>query len=121
MLRTVAGLAVTATLATAAPALATPYQDLRSADAREAARLAIAEQRMTPPQPTQDLRSPDTRDAARGVIVGAGVTAPVSRVAPAATGFDWGDAALGAAASFGAMLLLAGAGARVLRTRPLRH
>ena len=121
MLRTVAGLAVTATLATAAPALATPYQDLRSADARDAARLAIAEQRTPPAHPTQDLRSPDTRDAARGVIVGAGVTAPARVAAPATAGFDWGDAGLGAAASFGAMLLLAGAGARVVRTRPLRH
>ena len=96
MLRTVAGLAVTATLATAAPALATPYQDLRSADARDAARLAIAEQRRPPAHPTQDLRSPDTRDAARGVIVGAGVSAPARVVAPATAGFDWGDAALGA-------------------------
>jgi hypothetical protein len=121
MLRTVAGLAVIATLATAAPALATPYQDLRSADARDAARLAIAQQRMPPKHPTQDLRSPDTRDAARGVIVGAGVTAPARVAVPATAGFDWGDAALGAAASFGAMLVLAGTGARVLRTRPVRH
>ena len=113
MRRTIAGLAIATALAAAAPAAAeAPYQDLRSADARYAAQLA---------QPTQDLRSPDTRDAARGVIVGAGVTAPAREVASATAGFDWGDAALGAAASFGALLVLGGTGARVLRTRPLRH
>jgi hypothetical protein len=56
-------IARTAAVALALGAFATPaafaQQDLRSPDARDAARAAIN---------TQDLRSPDTRDAARAAI-----------------------------------------------------
>lgn len=81
-------------------------QDYRSADARDAARALIAQQ--------SDLRSPDARDASRhpvttytpGRIVAPTVTQPVL-VAPA-QGFDWGDAAIGAAGMLALVALVAG-------------
>ena len=51
-----------------------------------------------------DLRSPDTRAAASGRVA-AGSRAVA---ASASTAFDWGDAGIGAGASFGLMLLLLG-------------
>jgi hypothetical protein len=85
------------------------YRDLRSPDARDAARPA------PPSAPRTDLRSPDARDAAvpRDVVV-----LPMSGDRPAeADGFDWGDAAMGSGVA-AALLLLGGAGTlTVLRAR----
>jgi hypothetical protein len=62
----------------------------------------------------QDLRSPDTRDAALGRKI---VVVPVisdRRPAEAASGFDWGVAALGSGITAGLILLLGGVGALML-------
>jgi hypothetical protein len=85
-------------------------QDLRSPDTREAA---------TPkPVPvTQDLRSPDARDP---FPAGTGSRSPVvidAPVAQPATGFEWGDAAIGAA---GALALILATGGIALTVRPHR-
>ena len=86
-------------LALAIPAAAGAQQDLRSPDARDAARPIV--------QNGQDLRSPDARDAARLV---APTEAPVPAVPldPAPDGFGWGDAGIGAAGTLGIVLALAG-------------
>jgi hypothetical protein len=72
----------------AAAAEAQSYQDLRSPDARDAG--------STPDtQAVQDLRSPDARDAGRPAIR---VPTPVVEIREApSSGFDWGDAGIGAA------------------------
>ena len=95
--------ALLASAALAAPAVA--QQDLRSPDTRDAAA-----------QTSQDLRSPDARDAATGPR-----TAPTFIVTPApqavvetSSGFDWGSAAIGAAAILGLLAIGAG-GVLVLR------
>jgi hypothetical protein len=67
------------------------YADLRSPDARDAA-IASAE------NGKQDLRSPDARDAGREPTP-APVPAPVVEIRESpGSGFDWGDAGIGAAA-----------------------
>jgi hypothetical protein len=76
-LTTAAALAVS-TVAIASPALAvTPYQDLRSADARDAARMS----------------TPNSR-AAQGVP-------QTVVIQPSSTSFDWESAAVGAGAALG--------------------
>ena len=79
----------TAALALALAAFAAPtaaaQQDLRSPDARDAARAAVS---------TQDLRSPDARDAAirpfaHTVIADHGNRAPAPAAAPASDSVDW--------------------------------
>jgi hypothetical protein len=66
-------------------------QDLRSPDARDAA-LQAAE---STPQVAQDLRSPDARDAGR---VSPPVQQPIVEIREVPeSGFDWGDAGIGAA------------------------
>ncbi len=83
--------------------LATPtttYQDLRSPDARDAA--SVSEQGQY-----QDLRSPDARDAGRVVP-----QAPVASASPSSDGFNWGYLAIGA----GALLLLIVAGTLITRS-----
>src|SRR3954453_7818421 len=68
---------------------AAPRQDLRSPDARDAARSAEARQSNR----HQDLRSPDTRDAAegRGTFSAPEVTVvKVTEPALPADGIDWG-------------------------------
>jgi hypothetical protein len=73
---------------------ATPTQDLRMPDTRD-----FAEGRSTlnaSEPPPQCLSSPDTRDTAAG----RDTASPVIRVTRAA-GFDWGDAAIGAAGASG--------------------
>ena len=122
MIRTLTiGLALAAVAAVAAPAAAridpppdardrdgsaVAHQDLRSPDARDAARLAPSL------APRTDLRSPDARDAAllREVVV-----LPLSgdRRPSEADGFDWSDAALGSGAA-ASLLLLGGVGALML-------
>jgi hypothetical protein len=80
-------------------------QDLRSPDARDAATAASV---------PQDLRSPDARDAGRPPAVATPTTVVAVREVPV-SGFDWGDAAIGAAVILGMcsiagglMLLLSG-------------
>jgi hypothetical protein len=86
----------------AAAAEAQSYQDLRSPDARDAGQAPSTEV-------SQDLRSPDARDAGRPAIQ---VPTPVVEIHTASgSGFDWGDAGIGAA---GALALLSIAGGLAL-------
>jgi hypothetical protein len=74
-------------------------QDLRSPDARDAA--AAAEE-----QAYQDLRSPDTRDAGRTPVE---VPTPVVEIREVpGSGFDWGDAGIGAAGMLALFSIAAG-------------
>jgi hypothetical protein len=133
MLRGKTILTTTALLAVCAGAAqANQYQDLRSPDARDAAREAVAVS-----GPSQDLRSPDAVDAAghRGLyevergpyalsrdygspdaVDAARDLPPVQIPASAVTvtgspsgGFDWGDAGIGAAGMLGLFSVAAGA------------
>ena len=73
-------------------------RDLRSPDARDAAAV----------QTTKDLRSPDSRDAAEGrgtFNAPAVMVVKLPQPPPAARGFDWGDAGIGAGALLGLMAL----------------
>jgi hypothetical protein len=94
-----------------------PRPDLRSADARDAARSAHARQG----QPQQDLRSPDTRDyaAGRGTFSAPEVTVvKVTETAPPSPGLDWGDAGIGAGSMLGLILLALGS---ILAVAHRRH
>jgi hypothetical protein len=98
------GLALATVAVSAASASAV---DLRSADARDAARSADAQQS----RPRQDLRSADTRDhaAGRGTFSAPEVTVVrVTEPAPASSGIDWGDAGIGAGGMLGLILLALG-------------
>jgi hypothetical protein len=84
--------------------------DLRSPDTRDGA--------TRPTAVRHDLRSPDARDS--GIrraphVVAPTVTRPV--VAPE-TGLDWQSAGIGALASAGLLISLAGGGLLVVRRRP---
>ena len=83
----------------AAAAQADGYQDLRSPDARDAGR--------TPDSVvSQDLRSPDARDAGRPPVE---VPTPVVEIREApGSGFDWGDAGIGAAGMLALFSIAAG-------------
>ena len=85
--------------ACAVPAAAVAQgQDLRSPDTRDAAAAAAAEH-------YQDLRSPDARDAGRPPVQ---VPTPVVEIREVGgSGFDWGDAGIGAAGLL-ALLSIAG-------------
>jgi hypothetical protein len=103
-------------VACAVPATAAgEYQDLRSADAQDAARAAARNVHA----PTQDLRSPDARDAARDR---APVQAPAPTVVvhelPQST-FDWGDAAIGAAGILALLGIAAGSTLLAINRRRL--
>jgi hypothetical protein len=67
---------------------------------------------------TVDLRSPDTRDAAQGrqIVASTPVALPGIRHS-SATGFDWGDAAIGAGGAMGAVLLCLGGTVALTRRR----
>jgi hypothetical protein len=70
----------------------------------------------TPAKPTQDLVTPDARDSARPrVVVPAMPRTRIVEVPQA--GFEWGDAAIGGAATLALVLLLAGVGMTI---RPRR-
>ena len=103
--------ATTLTIGAVLAPAAAAQQDLRSPDAFDAAER---------PGHVQDLRMPDTQDYAAGRGLD---KAPVVEFvdAPAADGFDWTDAALGAATGVG--LVLVGAGGAMatvrIRRRPL--
>jgi hypothetical protein len=84
-------------------------QDLRSPDARDAARAAKVEV-------AQDLRSPDARDAGRTPVE---VPTPVVEIREVpSSGFDWGDAGIGAA---GILALLSIAGGLTLMSTSRRR
>ena len=120
-LRSTAALAL-AIAAVAAPAAVadTSAVDLRSPDARDAAR----------PAAQVDLRSPDARDAARPAAKvdlvspdardnGRREPAPIVVTQPAlaaSDGFDWAAAGIGAA-GLALLLLVGGAAATTFRTR----
>ena len=94
----------------------TVRRDLRSPDARDAARAAEALKF----QPRADLRSPDTRDyaAGRGTFNAPDVTVVrVPEPAAPAAGIDWGDAGIGAGVTLGLILLAIGSGLAVLHRR----
>jgi len=126
-------LALVAGSLVAAPAAATAYpadmhastaiaaaegQDLRSADARDAA--LRAEQGNT-----QDLRSPDTVDAAAGRGTFSAPDVVVVKVKdpqpqPVADGLDWGDAGIGAGVIAGLGLLALGGSLVAMQRRHTR-
>jgi hypothetical protein len=84
-------------------------QDLRSPDARDAAQAAKVEV-------AQDLRSPDARDAGRTPVE---VPTPVVEIREVpSSGFDWGDAGIGAA---GILALLSIAGGLTLMSTSRRR
>ena len=104
--------------ALAAPTAGAVPADLRSPDARDAAR---TEEALTG-VPRQDLRSPDARDLAdgRGTFNAPEVTVvKVSEPAPSAGGLDWADAGIGAGGMLG--LVLIGAGGALLIMRRMHH
>jgi hypothetical protein len=113
---TAVGLALAALVAPTAGA----QQDLRGADARDAAQAAEARQ----DQRLQDLRSGDARDAAegRGTFNAPEVTVvKVTEAAPARGGLDWGDAGIGAGGLLGLMLLGLGGALAVVHHRQRGH
>jgi hypothetical protein len=91
-------------------------QDLRSPDARDAAR-DLPDQVAPPPSSItassradhQDLRSADARDAARDLPPIESPAAVVQVRDPQESGFDWGDAGIGAAAMVALFSIAAGA------------
>jgi len=88
-------------------------QDLRSPDARDAA-IQAAET----PQVAQDLRSPDARDVGR---VSPPVQQPVVEIREVpSSGFDWGDAGIGAAGIL-AMFSIAAGLTLLVGSRKRRH
>jgi hypothetical protein len=102
------------TIAAVAAPTAVAQQDLRSPDARDAARSAQTRQN----QPRQDLRSPDTRDQAvgRGTFNAPEVTI-VTEPSPPSAGLDWRDAGLGAGGMLALILLGVGSTVVVLHRR----
>jgi hypothetical protein len=100
--------------ALAAPTAGAAPADLRSPDARDAARTAEA----ATGGPRQDLRSPDARDlaAGRGTFSAPEVTVvKLSEPSPTAGGLDWADAGIGAGGMLA--LVLIGAGGALVITR----
>lgn len=87
-------------LATAALGGSASAQDLRSADARAAARAA------TPA--VIDMRSPDARATTGVPTFEPSVVAPPQVVRVSEDGFQWGDAGIGAAATLGLIALCGG-------------
>ena len=99
--------ATIAVIAALAPAGANARlaQDLRSPDARDVAQPKVV---------VQDLRSPDARDVATRAPH---AIAPARVIDSSPSGFDWGDAAIGAGGAAGLVLLIAGTGTAVMRRR----
>jgi hypothetical protein len=87
------------------------YQDLRSPDAVDASQqrgLYAQEADKEPYVLNRDFGSPDVADAARGVTP-AHVSAPVVAVRDTpSSGFDWGDAGIGAAGMLALFSIAAG-------------
>ena len=99
----------------AAPVAGAAPADLRSPDARDAARTAEA----ATGGPRQDLRSPDARDLAAGRGTFSAPEVMVVKVSepssPPSGGLDWADAGIGAGGMLG--LVLVGAGGALLIAR----
>jgi hypothetical protein len=99
--------AIGLTLAALAAPTAAAQQDLRTPDARDAARAAETRHG----QPRQDLRSPDAHDAAdgRGTFSAPEVTVvKVTEPSHPGGGLDWGDAGIGAGSMLGLILVALG-------------
>jgi hypothetical protein len=101
----------------AAAAQAQSYQDLRSPDARDAARPSETRQYSDLRSPdardagkaaqvTQDLRSPDARDVGRTPVEVPTQVVEIREVP--GSGFDWGDAGIGAAGMLALFSITAG-------------
>jgi len=109
------------TLAALAAPTAAAQQDLRSPDARDAARTSSLAG--TTSTPRQDLRPPDTRDYAegRGTFNAPEVTVvKLAQPAPAPAGdggIDWGDVGIGAGGALGLALLALGGTFAVVHRR----
>jgi uncharacterized iron-regulated membrane protein len=82
-------------------------QDLRSPDATDAAAHRGIYENEKPYVLTRDYGSPDTADLARGVQP-VDIQAPVVEVHEPSTGFDWGDAGIGAAGMLALFSIAAG-------------
>jgi hypothetical protein len=100
-------------LAVSFPASAGAQQDLRNPDNRDSIPAPATQDLRNPdnrnPEPGstgQDLRSPDAVDADRHVGIYA--VDPVAAAESSDTGFQWGDAGIGAAAMLGLISLAAG-------------
>jgi len=97
-----------------------PSQDLRSPDAVDAAAgRGIYEPKDEPYVLTRDYGSPDAADAARD-LKPVNIPAPVVEVKGPSTGFDWGDAGIGAAGML-ALFSIAGGSALLLTGRRRRQ
>jgi len=115
-------IALVATAAIAAPAAAS--QDLRSPDTRDriappaSSKIDLRSPDAVEPfrAPGVDLRSPDAADPHSGVPVKVVAPAPVVRRVD--SGFDWGDAGIGAAILFALVLLVMGGSAITRRHKP---
>jgi hypothetical protein len=90
---------------------ATPVTDLRSPDSRDAHRTAPAAVTAV----VIDRRSPDVVDLGSARVI---TREPVVSISSAQSGFDWGDAAIGAGGAIAVVLL--GMGAALMATHRRR-
>ena len=89
------------------------YQDLRSPDARDAATASTQ-------TAYQDLRSPDARDVGREPVT-VQIPEPVVQIREVpGSGFDWGDAGIGAAGLLALLSITGGVTLMVLGRRRRR-
>jgi hypothetical protein len=114
-----AALAV-ASLAAAAPAGADPNPAQRVQSSSRAGALAQEQYYMSHrpaiPASGHDFRTIDARepaDAPSGTVTD--VTAPVTTAPASSSGFEWGDAAIGAGSALGLALVFAGGAAAITR------
>src|SRR5215218_7318387 len=97
----------------AAAAQEQSYQDLRSPDARDAATASTQ-------TAYQDLRSPDARDVGREPVT-VQIPEPVVEIREVpGSGFDWGDAGIGAAGLLALLSITGGVTLMVLGRRRRR-
>jgi hypothetical protein len=89
--------------------VASAQQDFRSPDARDASPVS-------PPIVAADVRSPDARDAAANPGLRSYRT-PVVVETRSSSGFDWGDAGIGAGGMLGLVAIAAGGTFVVTRRR----
>ena len=96
-------------------------QDQPSPGALDAGATAVSSRSLIPKagSQSQDLRSPDARDAARGTEIGTAPSIKIVRVG-ASGGFDWGDAGIGAGTLGGLLLVALGGGLLVAHRRQQR-
>jgi hypothetical protein len=107
------------TVAAVAAPVAVAQQDFRSPDAVDASRTALVQRGYD--QQAQDSRSPDARDIAqgRGTFTAPSVTVVKVAQPPQATssGFDWGDAGIGAGGVLALVLIAVGGSLMVTHRR----